>query len=391
MQTASTMLHADGSGKPAGLSSHAMPGSAEEVLEQGHPWLRFPKALEAQFQANLLEPRRKLLLTCGWIGIFSVALVSAQVAQLMPDVAELALQLTKAILVACAVCQTITWSTPPRWRRHWHAEALTTLMTVSIGAALINACVISRADSTFTHSAALVSIVMYTCIVARQRFYWSLGSSILSFVAYAALVEGYTPLQHLIVAANIKLMALSYVFVLVANYAFEHRERRNWLLRKLEAQQRGALKETSERLHRLSAQDPLTGLINRRQFDTDLALAWSQAVFAKEPVAMLMVDVDFFKRYNDTYGHPAGDACLIQVAKELNEVAQAHGGIAARLGGEEFGLLLPGRTLDEAMAVAAALCEGVRAAHIEHKASTVSGHVTVSVGAALAWPAQGGG
>ncbi len=190
--------------------------------------------------------------------------------------------------------------------------------------------------------------------------------------------------------ANIKLMALSFVFALVANYTFEHRERRNWLLHKLEAQRRSALLEASERLHRLSTQDPLTRLLNRRQFDADLAQAWSKAAMTQAPLAMLMVDVDFFKRYNDTYGHPAGDACLIRVSHELTKVAQAHGGIASRLGGEEFGLLMPGRTLAQAMEAGAALCAGLRAAGIEHRASSAAPHVTVSVGAAQVWPTPDG-
>jgi PleD family two-component response regulator len=83
------------------------------------------------------------------------------------------------------------------------------------------------------------------------------------------------------VTANIKLMALSFVFALVANYTFEHRERRNWLLHKLEAQRRSALLEASERLHRLSTQDPLTRLLNRRQFDADLAQAWYKAAMTQ--------------------------------------------------------------------------------------------------------------
>lgn len=101
-----------------------------------------------------------------------------------------------------------------------------------------------------------------------------------------------------------------------------------------------------------------------------------------------MVDVDFFKRYNDTYGHPAGDACLIKVSEILARVAQHHAGIAARLGGEEFGLLLPGRTLDQAICAGNDLCEGVRDAGIKHRASTVASFVTISVGAAQVWPAH---
>ena len=219
--------------------------------------------------------------------------------------------------------------------------------------------VLSHIDTTFTHAAALVTAVLYACIGARLRFIWALTCALITFGAFVVLVTGTTPLQAIIVAANAKLMALSYVFGLLVNYAFEHSERRNWLLRRLEQQQSAALKEASENLRRLSTQDPLTGLFNRRQFEVDLDSAWVTAALANGFVSMLMLDVDFFKRYNDTYGHPAGDACLIRVSKAIAQAAQLHDGIAARLGGEEFGMLLPGRTLDEAVAIGATIQAGI--------------------------------
>jgi diguanylate cyclase (GGDEF)-like protein len=373
------------------LPSDAQPGSAAQVLMQGHAWLRFPDELEAAFQADALEPRRKLLLTCGLIGIVSICLGSLKLAELMPDIVAVAFRNVAWILAISAMAVTSFWIVPKHWRRHWQAELFTAIPLVCLNAGLIYGGMVSRADTTFTHCAAMVSSVMYACIAARLRFVWSLGCALISFVGYVTLVHGYTPRQELIVAATSALMAVSYVFALVANYAFEYNERRNWLLRKLAAEQHDALTETSERMRRLSTQDPLTGLFNRRQFDADLAQAWSLADAAREPLALLSIDVDFFKRYNDAYGHPAGDACLVRVAQALSKVAQAYGGIAARLGGEEFGLLLPGRTMAEALKAGTALCEGVHMARLVHRGSSVSGHVTVSVGAAQLWPAQGGG
>lgn len=387
---AAGLIHDACHSKPAGAPC-TTPGLVEAVLAQGHAWLSFPAALEGEFQADTLEPRRKLLMICGLLGIVSIYLGTLNIAALNPDIVAMALRVAHANVAAGALGFVALCLIPRHWRRTWQAEGLTALIAVGTCAGLINGCLFSRADTTFTHSAVLVSVVMYTCIAARQRFRWSLGCTVLPFLAYATFVKGFTPYQELIVIANLKLMALSFAFALVANYTFEYRERRNWLLRKLEDQRRGALVETSERLQKLSIQDPLTSLFNRRQFDTDLQQAWSQAALAQQPVAMLMIDVDFFKRYNDTYGHPAGDACLIRVSQELTKVAQAHGGIAARLGGEEFGLLLPDRTLAQTMDAGAALCEGMRAACIEHRASTVANHVTVSVGAAQVWPTPGDG
>lgn len=352
--------------------------------------MRFPAALEARFQAESLESRRQSVKFCNLIGIAAICLGSLDLAKQMPDAPDVALRNLYWILVVAVVSLGMLVWMPKGWRRSWQAEATAALALLAVNVGVIHDCTVTHAVTMFTHSAALVSTLMFGCIAARLRFYWSLGCAVISFAAYATFVRGTTPQQQLIVSATLGLMALSYVFALVANYSFEYAERRNWLLHLVEGQQRGALNETSERLHRLSVQDPLTNLFNRRQFDADLGQAWSRAAAANEPLALLMVDVDFFKRYNDTYGHPAGDACLIQVAQALRAVAQAHGGVAARLGGEEFGLLLPGRTLSQALEAGAALCDGVRATGMDHRASAVCACVTVSVGAAQVWPVSGG-
>lgn len=368
----------------------ALPGSAAQVLDQGHRSLRFPAPLEDQFQADSIEPRRQWVAFCNLIGIVAICLGSLDLTKQMPDAPDVALRNLFWILVVAVVSLAMLVWMPKGLRRAWHAEAAAALSLLAVNVGVIHDCMVTQADTMFTHSAALVSTLMYGCIAARLRFFWSLACAIISFAAYATFVRGHTPQQHLIVSATLGLMALSYVFALVANYSFEHNERRNWLLHLIESQQRAALTETSERLHRLSIQDPLTHLFNRRQFDVELDLAWHKGSADHAPLALLMIDVDFFKRYNDTYGHPVGDTCLVQVARVLGTMAQVHGGVAARLGGEEFGLLLPGVTQAQALEVGAALCDSVRAAHMEHRASEVSQHVTVSVGAAQVWPAGSG-
>ena len=366
------------------------PSSAEAALARGHAWLTFPAPLEAEFTADNLASRRKLLSACGVIGCLGVLIGSANVNNLTPEIGPLVWRIVWLWLATAALGLGVIWSLPSRWQRNWHAEALTTVMAMGIDAVIIWMATASQADTAFTHSATAAIPVMYACIAARQRFFWALGGAVMSFLGYVLFVEGFTPAQSLIVASNIKLMAVSYLFVLIANYAFEHRERRNWLLRKKEQQQRAVLLDTSRRLQDLSIRDPLTGLHNRRQFDTDLAQAWSHAARQRQALSLLMVDVDFFKRYNDSHGHPAGDACLARVSQIMADLAQAEGGIAARWGGEEFALLLPGMAVSQAQQVAMGLCEAVAAAGIPHQASGIAPCVTVSVGLAQAWPAVQG-
>ena len=136
------------------------------------------------------------------------------------------------------------------------------------------------------------------------------------------------------------------------------------------------------RLRQAAGEDGLTGLGNRRQLDAALARAQRQA----SPIALLMVDVDAFKAYNDIYGHPAGDACLRAVARVLAATFALPSAIVVRYGGEEFAALLPDIDAAEALALATAALRGIRDLAIAHDGSE-HGIVTVSIGVAADGPA----
>ena len=138
----------------------------------------------------------------------------------------------------------------------------------------------------------------------------------------------------------------------------------------------------NEQLTRLSTTDSLTEVGNRRLFDHTLKTEWARASRRNEPVGLLMIDIDHFKEYNDHYGHPAGDACLRQVARMVGEAVRRGGELLARYGGEEFALLLPGADLDEARRAAERCFQIVADAKIEHRASATSAWVTISIGVA---------
>lgn len=143
-----------------------------------------------------------------------------------------------------------------------------------------------------------------------------------------------------------------------------------------------ALKHRTDQLRRLSTVDGLTGVANRRAFDDAFALEWRRACRTGDPLALLMFDVDYFKRYNDTYGHQAGDECLRGVAETIGAKAQRPGELAARYGGEEFAVLLPACTGEQAFALAEKIRANVAELGIPHATSDVAGHVTISIGMA---------
>jgi diguanylate cyclase (GGDEF)-like protein/PAS domain S-box-containing protein len=140
------------------------------------------------------------------------------------------------------------------------------------------------------------------------------------------------------------------------------------------------LQHANEQLLRLSTTDALTDLGNRRLLMQRLEDEWRRALRSKEPMSLLLLDVDHFKLFNDHYGHPAGDACLQAIAQLLREAAARPSDLAARYGGEEFVLLLPETDTEGAMAVAHRLMLRLRESDIEHCKSPISGQVTLSIG-----------
>lgn len=142
------------------------------------------------------------------------------------------------------------------------------------------------------------------------------------------------------------------------------------------------LKQRTDELHRMASLDSLTGIANRRAFDAALNLEWRRACRSKAPLSLLLIDVDYFKRFNDRYGHQAGDACLLAVASCLKEQARRPGELVARFGGEEFAVVLPSCDSTSALTFAEKLRASIAALQVPHAGSDVSGVVTISVGVA---------
>lgn len=142
------------------------------------------------------------------------------------------------------------------------------------------------------------------------------------------------------------------------------------------------LEVANRELKRLAALDGLTGVANRRRFDEYLEAEWRRMAKEKMPLSLILCDIDFFKKYNDTYGHQAGDACLCQVAKALSLCAKRSVDLVARYGGEEFAVIMPNTTTAGAFHVAEEIREVVNALKIPHARSVVSEYITLSLGVA---------
>ena len=146
------------------------------------------------------------------------------------------------------------------------------------------------------------------------------------------------------------------------------------------------LKAQSDLLRQMVFIDGLTGVANRRCFDERLGTEWRRGARSASPLALLMLDVDHFKRFNDRYGHQAGDECLRRVASAIKGALLRPGDLVARYGGEEFACILPGTDFEGALAVAAGIEQSVRGLQIEHADSDVSDAVTISIGVSASLP-----
>ncbi|WP_444548015.1 diguanylate cyclase [Candidatus Magnetomonas plexicatena] len=136
----------------------------------------------------------------------------------------------------------------------------------------------------------------------------------------------------------------------------------------------------------MAKEDKLTGIPNRRRFEEFYEFQWNGITRRKIPLSLILMDIDYFKRYNDNYGHGAGDVCLRSVACALKNAVPRTLDLVARYGGEEFVCVLPDTDSDGGIKVAERLVEAVRELKIPHEFSDVANHITMSVGVSTVVP-----
>jgi diguanylate cyclase (GGDEF)-like protein len=218
---------------------------------------------------------------------------------------------------------------------------------------------------------ALTVVLLFITVVVRLRFWFALTAC----VALAAVQMVLPRLFGLPVPGNVPLVLITMVATLIANYQLERESRLNYLQRLLTRIQGAQLAASVVQFQDLAQRDPLTGLANRRAIDTQL-----DALCAKgEQFAVIMLDVDVFKEFNDCYGHVVGDDCLRRVAAMLRASLRNTTDQIARVGGEEFVVLLPQTSIENARIMAERMRNAVYGLRIPHAMSPEQ-VVTVSAG-----------
>ncbi len=190
----------------------------------------------------------------------------------------------------------------------------------------------------------------------------------------------FKPIEPIILQSKVR------VFLELHNQKFVIKEQAELL--EMKVNELIELKEDNNRLEYLSVCDGLTGISNRRNFDQYMEKSWKNAMRTGKPISLIMADIDFFKAYNDNYGHLQGDECLKTVARTISYNVKRPNDLVARYGGEEFAVILPDIESDGAMVVAEEIRKSVINSSLKHEYSKVSDFVTLSLGVTTITPNQ---
>ena len=356
--------------------------SLDNTLANGYAWLRFPPALEVAYQRDKAPERRRTLERGGicLLVLFNLMLVTDWM--IVPDQFALAVGLRLFFFTSINVIGLLLTDRFTPRSREWTVVAMSVL-AAAITAAL---CLQSHDRLAAPYLVSLVMVVLFNGSVIRTPFWKALLIDALVMVIFViCLMVMPNPDWHIMAALLLVLFSTA-VFTLYSSYWLEHEDRTNWLMQGQEHHLLEALGKANRRLERMSRFDALTDLANRRHFDEFVAQLWQRARRSGQAIALLMMDVDHFKAYNDHYGHPKGDTCLQQIAALLKRQLRRPGDLVARFGGEEFVAVLHDTALPQAVAAAERVRAGVQTLGLPHAASPTAAQVTISIGVSALTP-----
>lgn len=273
------------------------------------------------------------------------------------------------------------------------------MLSISIGMTLAGLSIIFFMDvldepASYTYHLGMIPWQVYVIVTLRSYTRAIFICSVSVFVVYIAFSysKDYQPFNQKVDEA---LLVFRHLFILFwgllivmgvyLGYWLEKSSRVDYVKNRLLALDSERLTLLTEELKLLSTIDSLTGLSNRRHFEYLYKAEWNRALRDKTSICLLMADIDFFKKYNDYYGHQEGDQCLQKVSKLLQTLAKRPGDLVSRYGGEEFIIMLPQTNLSAGYKIAESMCRGLEESDIPH-AATELGRVTISIGVAAIIP-----
>ncbi len=359
----------------------------ESIAQRGERRLRLPGALEAQFQqyyAEVFKSYRRssmlvALLAIGMVGLLDLVVFAEQWRLIAPIRYGLGVPFV-------AIISALMFS--PWFERC--QQQIITLSCLFVSLVATTLLLLGPPQAIALYLAAYLLIAFFAGTIVRLAFNRAILIMVVTAVGFNLLLFWWRPQGIDIIASYNAYFTCGALMSLAANYAMELSVRREFLQQKLLGLERVQLEQANTQLEHMATIDPLTGVNNRRQMEKVLDAEWRRASRSHTCLSVLMVDIDHFKKYNDGYGHQAGDVCLVQVAECIANSFRRSLDTVARYGGEEFVVVLPDTGAEQAQQLAATLCANVRELHIEHAfTDTAHREVSLSVGVARAWPGAG--
>jgi len=347
------------------------------------PWyqLAFPAEQEARFRQDGQENRFRRYRLFGAIGIVVFMLYGLVDKYYLPDAYPQTWPWRWLILPALGACS-IALSFLPSFQR-WY-ERSTAILNTLFTLALVWFFSLSHMPTAQHYYGGVMLCLVYMMFGLRIPFRLACAGCIVS-LAYLGWVLLHWPFPEEADRSLIFILVISCILLgLLGLFQLEKEERRSYSLAMELERDHKQLQQGFRHLQQLSSIDGLSGLFNRRYFDEKLQLLWATRLQKKQDIALLFIDVDYFKNYNDSLGHLMGDEALIQVAMVLKRWADSVNGCAARYGGEEFVLLLDGSAALLIKHLADCIRADVEALSLPHPSSACSRVITVSIGAACA-------
>ncbi|GJD97898.1 GGDEF domain-containing protein [Methylobacterium iners] len=352
---------------------------AEKVISSGRYLRKFEPELEGRYEADTQADRVRRIRRTIVLGLAVFHAYNLAALVTTPDLVFLNLVLRIGVMTPVGLL--IAWSVgrvTPGLR-----EAFCGLGMVSATGIPLVLFWLSNAPSYVLMASGVGLTVIFSNTTLPLRFPWACTVSATAAAGMAVAVAARPDLGAGAASVLVLDLATAILFSLLATYRIEVGARRDYLLTLRESLRSDRLAADNTALARLSLTDPLTGLANRRAFTARLSAFW-QASTRGKPFAVILLDVDHFKRFNDRYGHGAGDACLREISAILAPLVPGRDDLVARYGGEEFAVLAADCSYAEAVGLAERLRLAVSGRGLPHagRADGIS-QVTISVGVAV--------
>ena len=365
-------------GRRSGTVMHA---SIEAGLRR--PWyrLRLPPVLEAHYRAE--TARGSGLTMQSWLAVFGLFNVLSLVMDhdvFGPEAFRVPFILTMGVFCPVAILSILSLRGRPTVLRMTAAASATGLVDTAI---VLNSARLAPPAHAASYIVLAAIVPLVVGLIAPLPFRHTLGYCLASLALYVGLILTFDLAGP--DAAGLPLLVSGLILApLKLSYSREWEARKVFLLGLREKLQAEALARANARLTVLSETDSLTALANRRHFSDCVERAWQASAEEGGWLGVLLLDIDQFKLFNDTAGHPAGDSCLVAVAEVLGATIEARGGLAARYGGEEFVAFLPGADLAGAIEAGEAVRAAVARLALPHPGLPKGSQLAVSVGATAA-------